>query len=67
MKTKGSKGRKKRTSIEAMLYRIAETGTSISIVVLMHGSIAMLNDCRTVVWKCRNISARKQRNRSASH
>jgi hypothetical protein len=67
MKIKSSKETKKQISIETMLYRIAETGTSISMVVLMQFSIAVLNGCRTAVWKCRNISEKKQRNRAESH
>ena len=51
MKIKSSKETKKRISIEAMLYRIAETSTSISMVVLMQFSVAVLNGCRTAVWK----------------
>jgi hypothetical protein len=67
MKIKGSKETKKRISIETMLYRIAETNTSISMVVLMQFSIAVLNGCRTAVWKCRNISEKKQRNRAINY
>ena len=67
MKIKSCKETKKRISIEAMLYRIAETSTSISMVVLMQFSVAVLNGCRTAVWKYRDISKKKQRNRDASH
>ena len=66
MKTKCSKETKKRISIETMLYRIAETSTSISMAVLMQFSIVVLNGCRTAVWKYRDISEKKQRNRDAN-
>ena len=66
MKIKDNNETRKRHSIESMLYRIAETIPSISIAVLIHSSIAILNGYRTAVWKYRNNSARKQRNRSVN-
>lgn len=59
MSKQSSKQSKKQVDIEAMLYRIAEAIPSISIVVLTHISIVVLNCCRTVVWKYRSISAKK--------
>ena len=66
MKIKGSKETKKRISIETMLCRMAETSTIISVVVLIHNSFAVLNGYCTIVWKYRDISARKQRIRSVN-
>jgi hypothetical protein len=66
MKIKGSKETKKWVSTETMLYRIAETSTSMNIAVLTQFSIAILNGCRTAVWKYRDISAKKQRNKAAN-
>ena len=67
MNKQNSKQAKKRVSMETMLYRIAEMNPSISIVVLTHISIVVLNCCRTVVWKCRFISAKKQRTKAVNH
>jgi len=50
----------KQVSIETMLYRMMEVNTSVSIVVLTYISIVVLICCRTVVWKYRRISAKKQ-------
>jgi len=63
MNKQNSKQSKKQVNMEAMLYRIAEMNTSISIVVLTYISIVVLKCCRTVVWKCRFISAKKQRSK----
>ena len=54
MKIKSSKETKKRISIETMLYRIAETGTSISMVVLMQFSVAVLPCGNTAIFQKRS-------------
>jgi len=71
MNKQNSKQSKKQVNMEAILYRIAEMNTSINIVVLSYISIVVLKCCRTViptccrtvVWKCRFISAKKQRSK----
>ena len=67
MNKQGSKQAKKQSGIETMLYRIAEMDTSISIVAMIYISIVAQNCCRTVVWKCRFISAKKQRINGVNH
>ncbi|MDR2423409.1 MAG: hypothetical protein LBD59_01635 [Prevotellaceae bacterium] len=56
MKIKSSKETHKWRSIETALYGIAQASISISVAVLIHGSIDVLNYWRTVVWKCRDIA-----------
>jgi hypothetical protein len=55
---------KKQISIETMLYRFAETSTSISIVVLTQISIVVLTCCRIAVLKCKNTYSLKQKHKS---
>jgi hypothetical protein len=66
MKIRNSKEERKRIRIETMLYGLAQTSTSVSIVVLTQISIAVLTCCRIAVMKCRNISTGKQRNKPAN-
>jgi hypothetical protein len=51
--------------IEAMLHGFAETGTSVSIVVLTQVSIVVLTCCRIAILKYRNIYSLKQKGKSA--
>ena len=63
MNKQHSKQVKKQVSMEAMFYRMAEMNPSINIAI----SIVVLTCCRTVVWKYRFISAKKQRTNVVNH
>ncbi|GAB6013465.1 hypothetical protein [Viscerimonas tarda] len=65
MSKQGNKSKKKQISIEAMLYGLAQTSTSVNIVVLTQISIVVLTCCRIVVLKCGNIYLSKQKRKSA--
>jgi tryptophan synthase alpha subunit len=53
---------KKQISIEAMLYGLAETSTSISIVVLTYFNIVVQTCCRIEMQKHLFIETKKQSN-----
>jgi hypothetical protein len=64
MNRQRNKSTKKQIGIETMLYGLAQTSTSINIVVLMHISIVVLTCCRIAVLRCRNIYLLKQQIKS---